>query len=51
LTAQTARDAIVSLLEDDWHRERARGVADEIAAMPEPAALVPTLVAAGLQGR
>ena len=51
LTAETAHEAIVSLLEDDLHRESARVVAQEISAMPEPAALVPKLVATAFQGR
>jgi len=51
LTAQAARQAAVSLLEDEAHRERARGVAHEISAMPDPAALVPTLVATAPQAR
>ena len=51
LTAQAARKAVVSILEDATHRERAQGVAEEIAEMPEPAALVPTLVATALHGR
>jgi len=51
LTAQAAREAVISLLEDDLHRESARVVAQEISAMPDPAALVPKLVATALQGR
>ena len=51
LTAEAARESVVSLLEDDQHKESARRVAQEISAMPEPAALVPMLVATALQGR
>jgi UDP:flavonoid glycosyltransferase YjiC (YdhE family) len=51
LTAQSAREAVVSLLEDKTHRECARSVAREISAMPEPSELVRTLVATALQGR
>jgi UDP:flavonoid glycosyltransferase YjiC (YdhE family) len=51
LTAQAARQAVVSLLEDEAHRERARGVAHEISAMPDPAALVPMLVATAPEAR
>ena len=51
LTAQAAREAVVSLLEEDQHRESARRIAQEISAMPEPPALVPKLVATALQAR
>ena len=37
--------AVRALLTDDALRLRARGVADEIAAMPSPAAVVDVLVA------
>ncbi|MDX6410982.1 MAG: hypothetical protein QOE91_498 [Gaiellaceae bacterium] len=46
LTVPAARSALQSLLTDAPFRERARTVAEEIAAMPEPAALVPVLIGA-----
>jgi UDP:flavonoid glycosyltransferase YjiC (YdhE family) len=51
LTTEPAREAVGSLLKDDAYKERARGVAREISALPEPAELVPTLVATALDGR
>ena len=51
LTSEAARSAVVSLLEDENHRKRAQEVAQEIAEMPEPATLVPKLVATALQSR
>jgi UDP:flavonoid glycosyltransferase YjiC (YdhE family) len=51
LTAQAAREAVVSLLDDGPHKESARLVAREISAMPDPTALVPKLVATALQSR
>ena len=44
LTMETARSALQSLLADASYRDRARNVADEIAAMPDPAAVVPVLL-------
>ena len=49
LTPQAAREAIVSLLEDERHKESARRVAREISAMPDPTTLVPKLVATAPQ--
>jgi UDP:flavonoid glycosyltransferase YjiC (YdhE family) len=46
LTAEAAREAVGSLLEDERHRERARDLMEEVNAMPDPAALVQILVAA-----
>jgi UDP:flavonoid glycosyltransferase YjiC (YdhE family) len=45
LTAEAARAATVSLLEEEPYRHRARRVAEEISAMPSPEELVPVLVA------
>jgi UDP:flavonoid glycosyltransferase YjiC (YdhE family) len=44
LTAPAVRAALESLLADASYREQAQKVAAEIAAMPEPSALVPVLV-------
>ena len=44
LTVPAARSALESLLADARYRERAGHVADEIASMPDPSALVPVLV-------
>lgn len=44
LTVPAARSALESLLADGSYRERAETLAEEIAAMPDPSALVPVLV-------
>jgi UDP:flavonoid glycosyltransferase YjiC (YdhE family) len=46
LTVAAARSALESLLSDASYRERAQNVAAEIAAMPDPSAVVPLLVPA-----
>ena len=44
-TADVVRDAVAELLSDAGRRSRAEGLRDEIAALPEPAAMVPALEA------
>lgn len=46
LTVESVREAVVTLLERPSYRDIALGLADEIAAMPAPAELVPVLVRA-----
>jgi UDP:flavonoid glycosyltransferase YjiC (YdhE family) len=49
LTVSSARAGLESILADASFRERARDVAEEIASMPDPSALVPVLVDAARQ--
>jgi hypothetical protein len=45
-TARAPPAVVVSLLEEEPYRKRARDLAEEIESMPDPAALVPILVGA-----
>ena len=48
LTVEAARSAVLSLLGEERYQRRARDLADEIEAMPDPAELVPILVDAAV---